>query len=67
MLEVAYEAFESAGLSLESLSGSETGVYCAVSTGDYEIIQSRDPEYSPRCIKSLPDGLVRAFESSSDC
>ncbi|KAL4917431.1 hypothetical protein BDW62DRAFT_201863 [Aspergillus aurantiobrunneus] len=48
MLEVAYEAFENAGIPAESLFGSNTGVYCAVANHDYERIQSRDPRLSPR-------------------
>ena len=48
MLEVAYEAFESAGMLRESLISSETGVYAAVFNHDYESIQSRDPEISAR-------------------
>lgn len=47
MLEVAYEAFEHAGITLDALSSSNTGVYCAVSNHDYENIQGRDPEQSP--------------------
>jgi acyl transferase domain-containing protein len=47
MLEVAYEAFEHAGITTESLSSSNTGVYCAASNHDYETIQGRDPEQSP--------------------
>jgi acyl transferase domain-containing protein len=47
MLELAYEAFENAGITAESLSSSKTGVYCAVSNHDYETIQGRDPELSP--------------------
>ena len=48
MLEVAYEAFENAGVTLNQLEGSQTGVYCAVSNCDYEQILGRDPELSPR-------------------
>ncbi|KFY43786.1 hypothetical protein V495_03781 [Pseudogymnoascus sp. VKM F-4514 (FW-929)] len=48
LLEVAYEAFENAGIPMESLKGSDTGVYCAVSNSDYEKILGRDPELSPR-------------------
>ncbi|KAH8658350.1 polyketide synthase [Xylariales sp. PMI_506] len=47
MLEVAYEAFEDAGLRLEDLAGSDTAVFCAVSHHDYERILGRDPEVSP--------------------
>ena len=50
MLEVAYEAFENAGLSIEALESSETGVYCAVSSHDYEKMQGRDPEFSPKYV-----------------
>lgn len=48
LLEVAYEAFENAGIPRDSLDASETGVYCAVFNHDYESIQARDPEISPR-------------------
>ncbi|KAM3517070.1 hypothetical protein NHJ13051_009322 [Beauveria bassiana] len=47
MLEVAYEAFENAGITMEQLQGTNTGVYCAVSYHDYDQIQGRDPEVSP--------------------
>jgi len=47
LLEVAYEAFENAGIPMESLKGSDTGVYCAISNYDYEKILGRDPELSP--------------------
>ena len=50
LLEVAYEAFENAGIPLEALASSETGVYCAVSGHDYELMQGRDPEFSPRYV-----------------
>lgn len=47
LLEVAYETFENAGIPMENLQGSDTGVYCAVSNHDYENILGRDPELSP--------------------
>jgi emericellamide synthase (highly reducing iterative type I polyketide synthase) len=50
MLELAYEAFENAGMTTESLSSSETGVYCAVTNHDYETMQCRDPESSSRFV-----------------
>lgn len=53
MLEVAYEAFEHAGITSESLSSSNTGVYCAVSNHDYENIQGRDPEHSPMWVQII--------------
>jgi acyl transferase domain-containing protein len=47
MLEVAYEAFEDAGLPMDSLKGSDTAVFCAISNHDYDRILSRDTEVSP--------------------
>ncbi|KAM3433240.1 hypothetical protein NHJ13734_006549 [Beauveria thailandica] len=47
MLELAYETFENAGISMEQLQGSDTGVYCAVPYNDYDHIIARDPETSP--------------------
>ncbi|KAJ5778489.1 hypothetical protein N7520_001735 [Penicillium odoratum] len=44
MLEVAYETFENAGIPMEKLENSETGVYCALSYTDYDEILARDPE-----------------------
>ncbi|XHG07542.1 hypothetical protein AWENTII_010681 [Aspergillus wentii] len=46
LLEVAYEAIENAGIPLEQLEGSQTGVYCANSYQDYDQILGRDPEVS---------------------
>ena len=57
LLEVAYETFENAGISIESLAASETGVYCALSNHDYEKMQARDPEFSPKYVSA------REFES----
>jgi acyl transferase domain-containing protein/acyl-CoA synthetase (AMP-forming)/AMP-acid ligase II/surfactin synthase thioesterase subunit/acyl carrier protein len=39
LLEVAWRAFENAGLTLEQLSGSETGVFVGISTSDYLHLQ----------------------------
>ncbi|KAH7110810.1 polyketide synthase [Dendryphion nanum] len=47
LLEVAYEAFENAGRSMDELRGSQTGVWCSVSNADYESILARDPDISP--------------------
>ncbi|KAF2157804.1 putative polyketide synthase [Myriangium duriaei CBS 260.36] len=44
MLEVAYEAFENAGVSTQQLSDSNTGVYVGQWTCDYGEVLSRDPE-----------------------
>ncbi|KAF2257594.1 putative polyketide synthase [Lojkania enalia] len=44
-LELAYEAFENAGLTLRQLWGSPTGVYVGQWSSDYSEILARDPEY----------------------
>ncbi|PNP48840.1 hypothetical protein THARTR1_10285 [Trichoderma harzianum] len=45
LLEIAYKAFENAGLTIESLWGSNTGVYVGQWTFDYHEILCRDPNY----------------------
>lgn len=45
MLELAYEAFENAGLALPSLKSSNTGVYIGQWSSDYSEILARDAEY----------------------
>ncbi|GAW15899.1 hypothetical protein ANO14919_053210 [Xylariales sp. No.14919] len=42
LLEVAYETFENAGLSLEGVAGTKTGVYVGSMTSDYELLSTRD-------------------------
>ncbi|KAF3933955.1 hypothetical protein ABW19_dt0207416 [Dactylella cylindrospora] len=42
LLEVVFECFESAGVPLEKLSGSNTGCYVGNFTIDYPIMQTRD-------------------------
>ncbi|KAK0120184.1 polyketide synthase [Cadophora gregata] len=44
VLETAYEAFESAGVTLDQLKGSSTAVHVGVMTADYANIQLRDSE-----------------------
>jgi len=48
MLEIAYEAFENAALSLEKIAGSETSCYIGNFTTDYKEMLSRDPEHTPQ-------------------
>jgi len=48
LLEVVYECFESAGLTLEDVAGSNTGVYVGNFTVDYQTMQVRDPEHLHR-------------------
>ncbi|RDW67402.1 type I polyketide synthase [Aspergillus mulundensis] len=47
MLEVAYESFENAGITMDSLWGSNTGVYVGQWTSDYHEIVTRDVEKPP--------------------
>ena len=47
MLEVTYQAFESAGYSLESLAGTRTGVFMGHFTGDYKELVLRDADAMP--------------------
>ena len=42
LMEVVYEALESAGQTIEGLRGTDTGVYAGVMTGDWEAMQLRD-------------------------
>jgi acyl transferase domain-containing protein len=42
LLEVVYECFESAGVPLEKISGSNTGCYVGNFTIDFPVMQSRD-------------------------
>ena len=42
LLEVTWEAFEDAGLPLEKLAGSRTGVFVGIMWNDYLRLQSRD-------------------------
>lgn len=47
MLEVAYEAFESGGLTLHDVAGSNTCVYAAQWTCDYRDMMARDLQNAP--------------------
>ncbi|MCJ1283208.1 polyketide synthase [Xylographa opegraphella] len=47
LLEIAYEAFENAGIPLEKVQGSNTGVYIATFTHDYETMMLKDPQFLP--------------------
>ncbi|KAI1098670.1 polyketide synthase-like protein [Jackrogersella minutella] len=48
LLEVVFECFENAGVSLDQLSGSSTGVYTGDFTTDYQTMHLRDPDYLHR-------------------
>lgn len=47
MLEVAYEAFESGGLTLDAIAGSNTCVYAAQWACDYRDMLSRNLQHAP--------------------
>ncbi|KUL82178.1 hypothetical protein ZTR_09578 [Talaromyces verruculosus] len=44
LLEVTYEGFENAGLTLDDVKGSKTSCYIGTFTGDFEELQVRDNE-----------------------
>ncbi|OJK01834.1 hypothetical protein ASPACDRAFT_50671 [Aspergillus aculeatus ATCC 16872] len=44
LLEVVYECFESAGVSLQQAAGADIGVYVGNFTVDFQTMQARDPE-----------------------
>ncbi|KAL8705707.1 MAG: hypothetical protein Q9201_001182 [Fulgogasparrea decipioides] len=48
LLELSYEAFENGGLPMESLQGSDTAVFVAAFTHDYDRILSKDPDDIPK-------------------
>jgi acyl transferase domain-containing protein len=48
LMETVYEAVEAAGLRLEDLQGSSTGVFCGVMRDDYGSILFRDPGALPQ-------------------
>ena len=47
-LEIAYEALENAGMSLDKVKGSNTGVYVATFTHDYENMMYMDTVTMPK-------------------
>ena len=48
LLEVVFESFESAGVSLDQISGSDTGTYVCNFSSDFITMQTKDPEYMDR-------------------
>lgn len=46
LLETVYEAFESAGVPLEKITGSSTGCFVGNFNYDHQLMQYRDTEYS---------------------
>ncbi|KAI1121261.1 hypothetical protein F5Y10DRAFT_256700 [Nemania abortiva] len=45
MLEVSYECLVSAGVTLESIAGSNTAVFVGSFTSDYQQMSTRDPDF----------------------
>ena len=45
MLEVAYECFESAGMPLDEIAGSNTAVFVGSFTSDYQLMSIREPDF----------------------
>ena len=48
LLEVVFECFENAGITMEQASGSDMGCYVGKFTYDYLMMQNKDPEYMSR-------------------
>ncbi|KAH7381320.1 polyketide synthase-like protein [Phaeosphaeria sp. MPI-PUGE-AT-0046c] len=48
LLEVAYEALENSGVTLEKISGTRTSCFVGCFTKDYEEMQRRDMELAPK-------------------
>ena len=48
LLEVSYEAFENVGIPIEQIQGSDTAVYAAMSTRDYDRNTYKDPIKIPK-------------------
>ncbi|MBF0235419.1 MAG: acyltransferase domain-containing protein, partial [Desulfamplus sp.] len=44
LLEVAWETFERAGINMQKLAGSDTGVFVGISTDDYTFFQMGSPD-----------------------
>lgn len=47
-LQIAYQAFENAGMSMKSLSGSQTAVFAGTMMGDYPTMMFKDVDRAPR-------------------
>ena len=48
LLEVVFECFENAGITMEQVSGADVGCYVGKFTYDYVVMQNKDPEYMNR-------------------
>lgn len=61
LLEVAYEAFESAGYSLHNHGGQNVAVYVGVMTNDYDTISARDELHASQYAAT---GIARSMISN---
>lgn len=61
LLETVYESLESAGIPMESLMGSQTGVYVGLMCGDYSEHLQRDVDCMPTY---MPTGTARSITSN---
>ena len=61
LMETIYESLEAAGLSIESLAGSQTGVYVGLMCGDYSEHLQRDLNALPTY---MPTGTARSIMSN---
>ncbi|KAJ9635854.1 hypothetical protein H2199_008207 [Coniosporium tulheliwenetii] len=48
LLEVVYEALEDAGITLESINGTQTSVFCGSFTNDYQMMTYKDTAQYPK-------------------
>ncbi|OKL60321.1 hypothetical protein UA08_04451 [Talaromyces atroroseus] len=61
LMETVYESLEAAGMSIESLAGSQTGVYVGLMCGDFSEHLQRDPQSLPTY---MPTGTARSIISN---
>ncbi|KAI0169915.1 hypothetical protein GGR52DRAFT_592520 [Hypoxylon sp. FL1284] len=57
-LEASYRAFENAGMSLERLKGTRTGVFAASTASDYHQMFAKDPEAVRATISGTSSSLL---------
>ena len=67
LLETVYEGLETAGLTIEGLKGSDTGVYVGVMYGDYESIQYRDLQHVPKHLAIGTSSISNDFYLLTEC
>ncbi|KAI4148084.1 MAG: hypothetical protein LQ341_001672 [Variospora aurantia] len=60
LLEVSYEAVESAGIPLESFVGTDTAVFSGNEGSDYHSVLARDPDVTPKYIVTGTAGCMTA-------